>query len=639
VPIVADASVAIRGDLSGFNADLNRAETTTKGFAGKIKNILSPRNVIGAAGIFGVGLGANALVQYAGDAAESFGELEQTVNTIDEVFGESAGKIHEWGETAAETAGMSQQTFMSSAAIMGQTLQNMGFTIEDSADRTVELLGRAADMALAFGKRPQDALLAITAAMRGERDTIEKFGVAIKQVDVNAKIAALGLDTSTAAAKKNAEAMAVVELVLEQSEDQAGRFAESQDDIAARMATANARFDDFIAKDVGAAIASIQQGAFIAADAIGKWFGEASDDIDAFALNFGTQRAQIMETAEGIGLDFVTLKDRVDAFMRQGYSFEIALDLAANTSSVAPAITTLTDAARDEFLDQVEDDRMGARGAGDMTAETYAAGLKDGEDVVILSAEEIAQIPLDEVEERLAAIKLLGGDTMLEYASGLLSKQTDVQTAIDTALGIIETSMGVVEEMAYLSGQLTMLEHARGVASDEADIAGVNAADAAMAIIRERMDQLRIDALGYGEGVMVTFAAGIVNKLGVVRDASRQLAQGVTSQARIESEPPDHTSPLYGITKWGGNIVQTIADGIYGNLGAATGAAGALAGSLVPSLGGAGVMGMAGVSAMPMGGNTYVLHVNGVQYEVAGFDEMAEKLMELGVLNGDGRLA
>jgi hypothetical protein len=50
-------------------------------------------------------------------------------------------------------------------------------------------------------------------------------------------------------------------------------------------------------------------------------------------------------------------------------------------------------------------------------------------------------------------------------------------------------------------------------------------------------------------------------------------------------------------------------------------------------------MGM-GVSAMPVGGgNTYVLHVNGVQYEVAGFDEMAEKLMELGVLNGDGRLA
>ena len=108
---------------------------------------------------------------------------------------------------------MSQQTFMSSAAIMGTTLQNMGFTIQ-SPPTSLFNSSRTADLAIAFGKRPQDALLAITAAMRGERDTIEKFGIAIKQVDVNARISALGLDTSTAAARKNAEAMAIVQLVL-----------------------------------------------------------------------------------------------------------------------------------------------------------------------------------------------------------------------------------------------------------------------------------------------------------------------------------------------------------------------------------------------------------------------------------------
>jgi hypothetical protein len=623
--------------MSGFHSDLGRAEKATQGFAGKIKNILSPRNVIGAAGIFGVGLGANALVQFAGDAARAFGELEQTTRTIDDVFADSAETIHEWGETAAETAGMSQQTFMSSAAIMGQTLQNMGFEIQESADLTVQLLERAADMALAFGKRPQDALLAITAAMRGERDTIEKFGVAIKQVDVNAKIAALGLDTSTAAAKKNAEAMAVVQLVLEQSNDQAGRFAASSDDIAAKMAVMNARWDDFIAKDVGAAIASIQQGAFLAADAIGLWVSESASDIDAFALNFGSQRAQIMQTAEAIGTDFVTLKDRVDAIMRQGFSFEVALDLAANTSGIAGAVTAVSDEFRQQFNDSV--DNWGIDEAGVKTSQNWADGLQQGRPEVVLSAEDIAQIPITEVEERYEAIKLAGGQAVLEYAQGLLTKQTDVELAIQGALQVVEDEMNFMEEFAYLSGQETMLQEARGLAAQEGKDASVLAIDAALQLIRDRMDQLKVDALYYGEGVMVTFASGIVNKLGVVRDASRQLAQGVSSQARIESEPPDHTSPLYGITKWGGNIVQTIADGIYGNLGAASGAAGALAGSLVPSMGGAATMGM-GVSAMPMGGgNTYVLHVNGVQYEVEGFDEMAEKLMELGVLNGDGRLA
>jgi hypothetical protein len=518
---------------------------------------------------------------------------------------------------------------------MGQTLQNMGFDIRESADLTVQLLERAADMALAFGKRPQDALLAITAAMRGERDTIEKFGVAIKQVDVNAKIAALGLDTSTAAAKKYAEAAAVVQLVLEQSSDQAGRFSESQDDIAAKLAVVNAKWDDFIAKDVGAAVASIQLGALAVADAVGGYMATASQNISDFALNFGHQRAVIMQTAEDIGMDFVALKDRVAAFMAQGYGFEIAVDLAANTSSVAPAIQELEAEFKDQFLDSV--DNWGLDLGGEKSSQAFALGLINAKGEVVKSAEEVAQIPITEVEERYEAIKLTGGATVLAYAEGLLTKQTETETAIQTALAVIETEMGVVEEMAYLQGQLTTLEHARGIAAQEGKDASVLAADAAMAIIRDRMDQLKVDALYYGEGVMVTFAAGIVNKLGVVRDASRQLAQGVSSQARIESEPPDHTSPLYGITKWGGNIVQTIADGIYGNLGMATGAAGAMAGALVPSLGGAGVMGM-GVSAMPMGGNTYVLHVNGVQYEVGSPEEMIQKLMELGVMNGEGRL-
>jgi hypothetical protein len=362
----------------------------------------------------------------------------------------------------------------------------------------------------------------------------------------------------------------------------------------------------------------------------------ASGNIDAFALNFGSQRAQIMQTAEAIGMDFAALRDRVAGIMSQGFSFEVALDLAANTSGIAGAVTAVSDEFRQQFNDSV--DNWGIDEAGVKTSQNWADGLQQGRPEVVLSAEDIAQIPITEIEERYEAIKLAGGQAVLEYAQGLLSKQTDVQLAIDGALQVVEDEMNFMEEFAYLSGQETMLQEARGLAAQEGKDASVLAIDAALQLIRDRMDQLKVDALYYGEGVMVTFAAGIVNKLGVVRDASRQLAQGVTSQARIESEPPDHTSPLYGITKWGGNIVQTIADGIYGNLGTASGAAGALAGSLVPSIG-VGAMGM-GVSAMPMGaGNTYVLHVNGVQYEVEGFDEMAEKLMELGVLNGDGRLA
>jgi hypothetical protein len=77
------------------------------------------------------------------------------------------------------------------------------------------------------------------------------------------------------------------------------------------------------------------------------------------------------------------------------------------------------------------------------------------------------------------------------------------------------------------------------------------------------------------------------------------------------------------------------AEGLASASGAAQAASWSLAGAFTPSLGAAAM----GVSAMPMGGgNTYVLHVNGVQYQVGSPEEMIQKLMELGVMNGEGRL-
>jgi hypothetical protein len=634
---VADASVAIRGDMTGFNADLGRAEKSTQGFATRVSNNIkktfSARNLLGA---FGLTYGATQLVQFAGDAAQAYGELEQTVNTIDEVFRDSADVIHEWGETAAETAGMSQQTFMSSAAIMGQTLQNMGFDIRESADLTVQLLERAADMALAFGKRPQDALLAITAAMRGERDTIEKFGVAIKQVDVNAKISALGLDTSTAAAKKYAEAAAVVQLVLEQSADQAGRFAASQEDVAAQMAVANARWDDFIAKDVGGMIADIQLGAFEVADRFATDMNDMAGAIEGFALNLGHQRAVIMQEADRIGASFTDLKDRVGAFMGLGYSFEIAVDLAVNNDAVAPVVEMISSEFRNAFSDRVDDFREASIGAGDAVSQGIADGMAANEEELAKASEDsITGTILSTVRDRFPAITGAGSETMTAYAKGLLDAQQRPVDQMELLMEMQETVLTDGAEKARLLGQLNSAELAAGLLDGRASVRAQ--AEATRLDILAQLGFLEDDAFGWGYNITRGMAAGVRVGKGNVVVAARELGGALRSQIGIESEPSDHTSPLYGHMKWGSNLVLDFANSIYGSLGTASSAAAAMAGALVPSVGG-GAMGM-GVSAMPTGGNTYVLHVNGVQYEVEGFDEMAEKLMELGVLNGDGRLA
>ena len=138
----------------------------------------------------------------------------------------------------------------------------------------------------------------------------------------------------------------------------------------------------------------------------------------------------------------------------------------------------------------------------------------------------------------------------------------------------------------------------------------------------------------YGYNAGASYAAGVINSLASSIDAFRQLANG-RSTLGIESEPKDHTSPLYGITKWGGNLVDTYAGGIFANLGTARSAAGAMAGALVPSFsGGAGMAAGTGMS----GGQTvnYNLHVNGVKKQVSSEEEMVRELKALSKIgNGE----
>lgn len=604
--VVADASVAIRGDMSGFHKDLKGAETATVGLGGKLKQIFSPRNLALGVGALGIGLGIRNLVGYAGDAAEAFSQLQQTQRTVDEVFGKSASVIEDWAERSADAAGMSQQTVFQSASVMGQTLINMGFAADEAAEKTVMLQQRAAEMAIAFGQTPERAILAITAAMRGERDTIEKFGVSIKQVDVNSKVAALGLDTSTAAAKKNAEAMAILELVMEQTEAQSGRFADSQDDVAVKMAQAKAKIDDFMATQVGPMFASIQLGAIKVAEGVGG----AAEDVGMFFDNIFNEEkaAKVQAMADRHSLTFNEMKNKIqEAATASGRTWEDQLDEMVHGS------------------ERRWEDMQGVYSLALSGLENLTDGHEaDNED----SWERIASTPTEALRDEYNAIRIAAYQSMVEYAKGVMEGQNEPQVAFDAAMQLVEEEMTKAEEVANLEGKLMTLQHAAGVAAAEGKVASVNAINATIDLIVARMEYLTGQAYGHGTNLALTYAAGIVNNLGVVRDAGRQLAQGVASQARIESEPPDHSSPLYGITKWGGNIVKTIAAGITGELGTGTSAAAALAGSLVPSIGASGAA-SAGGSINGAAVKNYNLTVHGKEPVVSSAQEILREMTRL----------
>lgn len=237
--------VDIVGDSSKFSKSVNDA-------TGKTSKFNTVLNGIGLGTGFGlVTKGIDLAVDAMQNAVEASSKLEQSTGAVESVFGPAADKIKKFGQTADTSFGLSKNSVNEMAAVMGSQLKSMGFNADQAADQTLALQERAADMAAVFGGPTSNAVEAMSALLRGERDPIEKYGVSIKDADVKARILAMGLDTSTTAAQKNAVAVASMSLLMEQTNQTQGQFALQTDSLAEKQQIMGARFEN-VAASIGA---------------------------------------------------------------------------------------------------------------------------------------------------------------------------------------------------------------------------------------------------------------------------------------------------------------------------------------------------------------------------------------------------
>lgn len=227
----------LRAAARGVDKALGQTESRFESAARKTAS-LGDAMLPATAALGGLGLAA---ISAASDAQQATGAIES-------VLGSAADVVKDFGETSADAYGISERAANEMGAKLGATLTGMEFDVDDAADTVVELQQRAADMAATFGGPVEDAIDAVGSALRGERDPIERYGVSIKQVDVNARIAAMGLDTSTTAAQKQAEATATLAIILESTAATQGQFAREAESVAGQQARAAASAEDLAAQ-------------------------------------------------------------------------------------------------------------------------------------------------------------------------------------------------------------------------------------------------------------------------------------------------------------------------------------------------------------------------------------------------------
>jgi hypothetical protein len=140
--------------------------------------------------------------------------------------------------------------------LIGALLKGNGLTIEDTADKTKDLVRLAGDLAATFGGPTSDAVSAISSLLRGERDPIERYGVSLKQVDVNARMLEDAKNGLVFESEREASINATLGLLYEKTTDAQGQAAREADSYAAVTARLNAKFEDMSA-EIGTALLPI----------------------------------------------------------------------------------------------------------------------------------------------------------------------------------------------------------------------------------------------------------------------------------------------------------------------------------------------------------------------------------------------
>jgi hypothetical protein len=223
--IISDASGAARG--------FQEADSQVNKFQGGLD-----RASIAAAGTLAA-VGAIAQEAYAAASA-----AQQSAGAVESVFGAEAEAIKGLAAEAAQAVGLSTNSYQELASVLGAQLAGMGYAGAELTAQTDSLIGTGADLAATFGGTTADAVSALSSLMRGERDPIERYGIALNQAAVDARVAALGLDTSTPAAQRAAEAQATLAIVAEQSAAAQGAFAREADTAAGQTQRASAEFEN-----------------------------------------------------------------------------------------------------------------------------------------------------------------------------------------------------------------------------------------------------------------------------------------------------------------------------------------------------------------------------------------------------------
>jgi phage-related protein len=233
ISILANASQA-RREMDG-----------TAGAASKLGSGMAKFGKIAALGLAAAGAGA---VVFGKQAISAASDAQQSIGATETVFGKFSKSVIKTSDEAATKFGLSAHSYRENANLIGSLLKNQGVSMSALGGETQKLISHAADLSATFGGTTKDSVDALGAALKGEFERLESYGISIKASTVSTLLAARGQDKLTGAAAEAAKRTATLDLIMQQSKSSVGAFGRESNTLAHQQQVLGAKFDNIKVK-------------------------------------------------------------------------------------------------------------------------------------------------------------------------------------------------------------------------------------------------------------------------------------------------------------------------------------------------------------------------------------------------------
>lgn len=275
-------SVKIISDAKDFKKGMDDSASGIEKMSGKLKSLALPALAVGA-----------GLIAIGSDYVKMASELEQNSGAVDAVFKGNAEQVNKFAAESAKKLGLSGSDYKQYAALIGSQLKNAGTPLDQLAGKTDGLIGMGADFAAQFGGTVPEAIGAMSSALKGEFDPMEKYGISLSAAKIDAEALAMGAEKVNGAFTDQAKQAAVLSILNKQGADAMGANGREAGTAAGVQARLTAAYED-----MGAKLGTMLLPAMTAlGDILSKvidWISQNSELVGVLAVALGLLVAGIL---------------------------------------------------------------------------------------------------------------------------------------------------------------------------------------------------------------------------------------------------------------------------------------------------------------------------------------------------------